>query len=92
VPRDFGAGNWISSANCYRFGTVGHKIIPSAHRIEPTLHWSRRGRAAYCQSMSFPRMMDPESDWSRAGVATLTAMLSISSPSLSALGVLPLRP
>jgi hypothetical protein len=65
--------------------------IPSAHRIEPTLHWSPRGRAAYCRSMSFPRRMEPEPDWSRAGFATSTAMVSASSPSISALGVRPPR-
>jgi hypothetical protein len=76
-----------SSANCYRFSTAGHITIPTAHRIEPTLHWSPAGRAAYYRSMSFPRTMDPQPNWSRAGFATSTAMVSASSPSISALGV-----
>jgi len=54
TPQIFGAGNWISCVNCYRFRTAGHKTIPSAHRIEPTLHWHPWGQAAYCRSMSFP--------------------------------------
>jgi hypothetical protein len=84
TPQIFGAGNWISSVNCYRFRTAGHKTIPSAHRIEPTLYWPPGDRlliVALCRSP----MMEP--DRSPAGFATSAAMVSASSPLMSALGV-----
>src|SRR5712664_4059002 len=38
--RSVSAAGSARGGNSVVVGTAGHKTIPSAHRIEPTLHWS----------------------------------------------------